>query len=150
MSTNRTTQRDTLLAALREYGPMTASEMAEMTGLTRHQVHSYLCRTRNLYPRMYFVIKDWQRRIGATSIAPIYKAGPGRDVPAPDLSTKEAARERQERYRGKHSAELRIMNQAKRGSALIGDPFAQLYTITGAAAIVGKDRRPKTKPQKEN
>lgn len=157
MSTNKPSTerpaptRDKLLAALRECGPMTAAELAEYTGMHRGAVNGAINGWRESNPRRFFAIVDWRRPVGnGGRMAPVYRAGPGRDVPAPVIDKVAAARLYSQRYKARHKAIVSAKERARSGSALVGCPFAQLYSFVGVANSAAQHRRPKTTPHKED
>lgn len=131
--------RDILLDALRHVGPMTARELAEFTGIPRSSVNSAINHSREVAPRARFAIVEWRRAVGHKgSMAPVYKRGPGFDAPRPVIDKAEAMREYKARYKARHAAVLRVKSQAKAGSRLVGNPFAQLIHAAGATSFAAK------------
>lgn len=120
---------------------MSAAELAEFTGLLRSKVNGAINKARADHDRRHFCICEYRRGFGRKgSMVPVYKLGPGRDVKKPDASTPEEQRARHARYRERHRAEILAKEQAKRGSRLIGNPFAQLYTATGTTIVATRHR----------
>lgn len=131
--------RCVLLDALRHVGPMTARELAEFTGIPRSSVNSAINHSREVAPRARFAIVEWRRAVGEKGrMAPVYKHGPGFDAPQPVIDKAEARREYSARYKARHAAVLRVKAQAKAGSRLVGNPFAQLIHAAGATRFAAK------------
>ena len=139
-----TTTRDAILRAIKEYGPMTSAEIAEVTGLSKKKVHGSISGARKNHGSDVFTIHGYQRKTDGTrggGMATIYKAGPGRDAKRPDLTTKEVRAERDRRYRARHHARILAREAQRRGSRVAAGPFAQLYIATGTANIASKALR---------
>lgn len=133
------TTRCVLLDALRQVGPMTARELSEFTGIPRLSVNSAINHSREVAPRARFAIVEWRRAVGHKGgMAPVYKHGPGVDAPKPVIDKAEARREYSARYKARHAAVLRVKAQAKAGSRLVGNPFAQLIHAAGATSFAAK------------
>lgn len=135
-----TTIRDTIVAALNEHGPMTCTEIADVTGLKRGAVNSSVCCARKNHGTDIFVISGYEyppegKRGG---IAAIFKAGPGKDAVKKVIDKKEAKRLCDKRYWLRHRARLKEKELAKTGSVLAGNPFSQLIIASGAANAIAK------------
>lgn len=116
--------RDAILAAIREHGPMTAAEIAETTGKKRSAIDSALVAMRKR-GSFYVRVSGYRRQIGGAGIAAgIFALGPGKDVPREDLGGKEGHRQRNERYREKNRMVIRAKTAIRRGVTL--NPFSQL------------------------
>lgn len=116
--------RNAILAAIREHGPMTVAELVEVTGKTRHSIDAAIINMRERGTE-FLRVKGYQRQVGNGGIAAsIYDLGPGKDAKRPDLSTIEAHRERQARYRDKNRAVINARTNARRGRPI--NPFLQL------------------------
>lgn len=124
---NPPTTRNAIVAALREHGPMTATELAETLAMTRSAIANAVQKARAHGNRTYLYITAWRRPIGhGGAVAPVYDVGPGEDVRRPTIGPK-ARKLYDQRYERSHRAERRIASALRRGSTV--NPFKQLVRI---------------------
>lgn len=124
--------RDVLLAWLESDGPLTAAELAQMTGFTRHQVDSCLIHSRKKYGTQFFRIDSYRRQVGVGGReAPLYAVGPDPDAVRPRMDTARDRKATQERYRQKNKALLRARDRKRRG----GKTQASIFDLLGASLL---------------
>ncbi len=127
--------RDTITAALVEFGPMSVLEIMEATGFGRQRVNSCLNTARHDHPRTFFKIVDYQRNVGVQGREiPIYAAGPGRDALRPAFKKKES----QHAYYLRNRARVAVRRKSNAGYAT-PNPWAGLLPM--------QTRRPTPPPQ---
>lgn len=119
--------RDAIVAALREFGPMSAAEISEATGLPRGKVNGSLTLARASHPGQFFRIVRWQLQVGRKGReTPIYAAETGKDArrPAFDDAHRKAASQRNYRANRARRAALR-----KQRSGISASPWAGLVAM---------------------
>lgn len=97
-------------------------------------------RKNGVYP---VAIVGWRDTIGKQGKRyALYGISHKSDVPKPPYDAVQARKDANKRYREKHLAAVQMRNLKTRGSAIPGNPFAQLYVATGtlyqAAKMEGK------------
>ena len=128
-------RRDSIVDALKKYGPISAAELAEVTGLTRGQINWCLNHSREAHGTKFFRISSWRRQEHGKkgNLIPVYGIGRYRpDAPRPVVNTKEERRACHARYRERNRIKLLVKGRARAGSTLASNPFAQLITVAGA------------------
>lgn len=125
------TIRTALVAAITEHGPMTAAELADVTGLDRKQVNGAFIKARGLG---LFHIAAWRRQPPGQrgAMAPVYNLGDQPDAPKPRARTQ---RERNATYRKRHRAVLRAKALKTSGAQQHRlHPFSELVRVAVGAA----------------
>lgn len=121
------TTRNAVCWALKEFGPLSAAELAEVLPLTRAGIDRGITKARAGGRRDYIRIHSWRRQNGTGGREiPVYDLGPGEDAPRPRLGV-QARRETWRRYEVAHRAERRIANTLRRGGQ--ANPFKQLVSV---------------------
>lgn len=151
MSHNNPPVRSALIAALKEHGPMTRHDLAELLDWTVDRVHSVIGAGRMRYPGQIFRVVGYRRASqGKGKDASIYAAEAGPDQAR---KAKVAARRvaSQRRYRQKHNAAInsrtRAMRAAKAGRPGQASPWAQLASPAARAAMAQIQIRQKAQRQ---
>lgn len=131
MSHNNPPARNAVIAVLKEYGPMTKNDIAEVLGWHPARVHSTLANARRLRPGKVFRVVRYQRsEDGKSKDQSVYAAGPGQDVPRPQIDAIERRKETQSRYRNRHkaaiNARMRMRRAKQHGHSIVPNMFAQL------------------------
>lgn len=112
-SRNRAPRLHMVLDVLREHGPMSTPDIAEVLGWTPHQVVATVSPARATYPGQCLRIVAHLRVEGEwRPYVAIYSAEGGNDARKP--TKKERARAAQDRYRQKYGQALRIRDRARR------------------------------------
>ncbi len=117
--------RTAIVQALRQHGPQSAENLAEVLGLRKSAVKGALSEARGKYGTKFFRIAGWRRYTGrGSNWVPIYACGPGEDVARPVLTAAQR-NERHARYRARMRDVIRIRNRVRRG-VQPGGMWAQL------------------------
>lgn len=138
-------RRDAVLAALRERGPMTAHEVAEHLEMPHNIVRNTIGTTRNLRPGQLIRVVAYRPVIGRRARDEfVFAAQAGPDVERKPINMEKRRKERQARYRQKHSGTIkvreRVRNAKRRGAQPVINMWAglvgtemQTYMVTVAA-----------------
>jgi hypothetical protein len=131
MPRSKTPRRDPIVHLLKEAGPMTTIEIAEALDWERLHVTLAIQKARRSYPGEFFRIVRWQQQTGRWSMDhPVYAAQRGADAIKPKLDRKARNARNQKRYREKYGeayrAAARIRERARRGVAIVNNPFLTL------------------------
>lgn len=114
--------REAVFRTLYEYGPMTAQEISDTTGIKRGKIDGAINKAK---PHGIFYIKAWRRQPPGTkgAISPVYDIGNKRNAPKPDRLD---SKERNARYREQNKALIRLRCAKRRNPQSLVNPFAQL------------------------
>lgn len=119
--------RDAIAAALREFGPMSAAEIADTTGLPRGKVNAALTNARANHPGKFFRITRWQFQVGRKGReTPIYAAAPGKDADLPVFDNAHRKAVNQRNYRANRAL---WAAQRKRRAGVATSPWAGLVAM---------------------
>jgi hypothetical protein len=123
---------DTILATLREHGPMTSVEIAEIVGWSSNSVSRSISKARGRKPGAWLRITRWQQQVGRWAMPhPVYSAHGGADAER-DLPTPQEMKPiYQKRYRDKYPeilrAKARIRDRKRRGAVVQPNHWASMF-----------------------
>ncbi len=107
--------RDLALSTLREHGPMSKADLAELLGENGKWAAAAIATARHEHPGKFFRVVRYEAQRGrAGREIPIYAAQPGADAPRPDFSSPEQRKDRQRRYYENNRAQILARTHARR------------------------------------
>lgn len=119
--------RDAIVAALREFGPMSAAEISETTGLPRGKVNAALTNARASHPGRFFRVSRWQLQVGRKGReTPVYAAAPGKDADRPTFDEEHRKAANRRNYRANRA---RWAAQRKRRAGVATSPWSGLVAM---------------------
>lgn len=114
---NKPIGRDLAYNTLREHGPMSKSDLAELLGPLGKVAANSIATARYEYPGKFFRVVGYDVQRGrAGREIPIYAAAEGPDVPRPNFKTKAAVKARQQRYYANNRAQIIARTKARRSA----------------------------------
>lgn len=117
--------RDLALRTLREHGPMSKADLADLLGPLGEAAGRAIATARHTQPGKFFRIVRYERQRGRSGrTIPIYSAQGGKDAPQPDSTSEQHKRQRNQRYYQDNRTRLLARVHARRGKAL--NPWVQL------------------------
>ena len=139
----RPDHRAQITAALQQYGPMTAAEIADHLELAPHKVAAAIGSARYQSPGVFFRILRYLPVTGRRGRdVCVFVAGEGEDAPRqPFTAAKQAKRRVQAkaRYYEKHKSAMNARNTARKaalaGRALAVNPWLQLAAPSARATV---------------
>lgn len=130
MGSNVPTFRDTVLNVLREHGPMTRNDIAELLDWPIERVHSLISNNRYSHPNQFFRIVGYKRvDSGKGKDLSIYSAEGGIDKPRnarKDLRRKQAYTKYRKIHREIINSKSRLARATKQQKDLPINPWYQL------------------------
>lgn len=120
-------QKPLVVRTLRDNPGSSMEDLAELTGLSRDACTKYIGAMRRATPKEAH-ISSWDRVVGKGRHTPRYTLGDGLDADYPKPLTQ---RMRSRRYKARNRARTMLRDRKERNSPLLGNPFAQLYTLAG-------------------
>lgn len=145
MSHNNPPVRNAVIAAIKEHGPMTCNEVAEVLGWTIERTHSVIANGRRLHPGKLFRVIRYQPSRGKGKDQAVYAVQAGKDKPRPTTDMKVRRHEALQRYRNKHRATINARHRqaraAKAGSTVPQNPWMQLAPVELRSVMTLQARR---------
>jgi hypothetical protein len=147
MSHNNPPVRNAVLECLREHGPMTMVEIAEMLSWSLVRVHGAIMGARSRHPGKLVRVVAYVRHAERGKDIQVYAAGAGKDKPRPVLTEEDRKARRkvvQNRYNHKNrqviDAKARIKRAKSQGFEPVAHPWFQLIppSVRGLATQMAR------------
>lgn len=132
--------RDLALATLREHGPMSKADLAELLGPNGARAALAIATARHENPGKFFRVTRYEVQRGRSGREiPIYAAGGGADAPRPDFGI-DAMKATQARYYRSNRARIIARVHARRRGPVSGNPWAALLEPSARRDVANSAR----------
>jgi hypothetical protein len=119
-------KRDAISTAIRQHGPMTSREIAEVLEWPTNTVSIVIRSTRRDHPGKFFRISSWRQVLGRRrNDEAVYSAGRGADCIKPETDVVARKRAADRRWRERHNGSYLAKKMVRDGARLL-NPWLQL------------------------